>query len=78
MKDVVCSLNLRDGNWPHDVSTWRWRSLAKYHFVALMVQVNSPLNYESIYIEAKTVLLHATKALGRRGGIGPTHSRPRH
>jgi hypothetical protein len=29
-----------------------------------MVRVNSPLNCESIYIEAKAVLLHATEALG--------------
>jgi hypothetical protein len=28
--------------------------------------------------KAKAVPLHATKALGRRGGIAPTHSRPRH
>jgi hypothetical protein len=29
------------------------------------------------YAKAKAVLLHATKAAGGRGGITPTHSRPR-
>jgi hypothetical protein len=28
--------------------------------------------------KAKAVPLHATKALGGREGIAPTHSRPRH
>jgi hypothetical protein len=28
--------------------------------------------------KAKAVQLHAMKALGERGGIAPTHSRPRH
>jgi hypothetical protein len=27
-------------------------------------------------MKKQTVALHATKALGRRGGIAPTHSRP--
>jgi hypothetical protein len=30
------------------------------------------------YTKAKDVPLHAMKALGGRGGIAPTHSRPRH
>jgi hypothetical protein len=29
-------------------------------------------------LKAKAVPLHATKALGGRGGIAPTRSRPRH
>jgi hypothetical protein len=29
-------------------------------------------------LKAKAVPLHATEALGWRGGIAPTHSRPRH
>jgi hypothetical protein len=28
--------------------------------------------------KAKAVPLHATMALGGRGGLSPTHSRPRH
>jgi hypothetical protein len=28
--------------------------------------------------KGKAVPLHAMEALGRRGGIAPTHSRPRH
>jgi hypothetical protein len=32
----------------------------------------------SALVKAKTVTLHATGALGGRGGIAPTHSRPRH
>jgi len=31
-----------------------------------------------IQLKAKAVPLHATKALGERGSIAPTHSRPRH
>jgi hypothetical protein len=31
-----------------------------------------------VNIKAKAVLLHATKAPGRRGCIAPTHSRPWH
>jgi hypothetical protein len=30
------------------------------------------------YIKSKAVPLHAMEALGGRGGIAPTHSRPRH
>jgi hypothetical protein len=30
------------------------------------------------FAKAKAVALHATKALGGRGGIAPTHSRPWH
>jgi hypothetical protein len=29
-------------------------------------------------VKSKAVPLHAMEALGRRGGIAPTHSRPRH
>jgi hypothetical protein len=29
-------------------------------------------------VKGKAVPLHAMEALGRRGGIAPTHSRPRH
>jgi hypothetical protein len=29
-------------------------------------------------IKGKTVQLHAMEGLGGRGGIAPTHSRPRH
>jgi hypothetical protein len=32
------------------------------------------LKYINIRLKAKAVPLHAMKALGRRGGIGPTHS----
>jgi hypothetical protein len=31
-----------------------------------------------IILVSKAVPLHAMKALGRRGGTAPTHSRPRH
>jgi hypothetical protein len=31
-----------------------------------------------VQAKAKAVPLHATKALGSRGDIAPTHSRPRH
>jgi hypothetical protein len=30
------------------------------------------------WVKAKDVPLHATQALGGRGSIAPTHSRPRH
>jgi hypothetical protein len=30
------------------------------------------------FVESKAVPLHAMEALGGRGGIAPTHSRPRH
>jgi hypothetical protein len=30
------------------------------------------------YIKGKAVPLHAMEALGGKGGIAPTHSRPRH
>jgi hypothetical protein len=29
-------------------------------------------------VKKKVIPLHAMEALGRRGGIAPTHSRPRH
>jgi hypothetical protein len=32
----------------------------------------------SEYVKGKAVPLHAMEALGGRGGIAPTHSRPRH
>jgi hypothetical protein len=31
-----------------------------------------------IVLKSKAVPLHAMEALGGRGGIAPTHSRPRH
>jgi hypothetical protein len=31
-----------------------------------------------VKVKSKTVPLHAMKALGGRGYIAPTHSRPRH
>jgi hypothetical protein len=37
-----------------------------------------PLSKEAIKVKSKAVLLHAMEALGGRGGIVPTHSRPRH
>jgi hypothetical protein len=44
--------------------------------------VNGKFNYPVLvyYIryKAKALPLHATKALGWRGSIAPTHSRPRH
>jgi hypothetical protein len=33
---------------------------------------------EASKVESKAVPLHAMKALGGKGGIAPTHSRPRH
>jgi hypothetical protein len=35
-------------------------------------------NVLKIYFKAKAVPLHATVALRERGGIAPTHFRPRH
>jgi hypothetical protein len=43
--------------------------------------INSMLHSCSIevtYVPLKAVLLHAMEVLGVRGGIAPTHSRPRH
>jgi hypothetical protein len=31
-----------------------------------------------VFVDVKAVPLHAMEALGGRGGIAPTHSRPRH
>jgi hypothetical protein len=38
----------------------------------------SPIGCLNDKIKAKAVPLHATITLGGRGGIAPTHSRPRH
>jgi hypothetical protein len=35
-------------------------------------------SYTMILSRGKAVPLHAMEALGGRGGIAPTHSRPRH
>jgi hypothetical protein len=40
-----------------------------------MVYVNTG---KVIMVKRKAVPLHAMEALGWRGGIAPTHSRPRH
>jgi hypothetical protein len=32
----------------------------------------------ALIVKGKAVPLHAMEALGGRGGIAPTHSRPRH
>jgi hypothetical protein len=34
--------------------------------------------WDCFKVKSKAVLLHAMEALGGRGGIAPTHSRPRH
>jgi len=47
-----------------------------FHGMCLAVEAQTLLG--RIGIKAKAVPLHAMKALGGRGGIAPTHSRPRH
>jgi hypothetical protein len=42
-----------------------------YYLLTMMLNIRR-------YVKAKTVPLHATEALGWRGGIALTHSRPRH
>jgi hypothetical protein len=37
-----------------------------------------PFKRSSSGVKGKVVPLHAMEALGGRGGIAPTHSRPRH
>jgi hypothetical protein len=37
-----------------------------------------PFNTFTILIKVKAVPLHAMKALGGRGSIAPTHSKPQH
>jgi hypothetical protein len=34
--------------------------------------------FDSVHVKGKAVPLHAMEALGGRGVIAPTHSRPRH
>jgi hypothetical protein len=56
-----------------DLSTLQF---AKYSSVAEKIK---KLCYSNeIIIFFKAVPLHAMEALGGRGGIAPTHSRPRH
>jgi hypothetical protein len=45
------------------------------HSEELHILYSSPNIIKS---KSKAVPLHAMKTLGRRGGIAPTHSRPRH
>jgi hypothetical protein len=48
----------------------------------ILVFFREPLNSDEVYNvkskKSKAVPLHAMEALGGRGGIAPTHSRPRH
>jgi hypothetical protein len=66
-------------------------SLAKNPHILLEMSINikfhidirgSHINIGGIHIghidKGKAIPLHAMEALGGRGGIAPTHSRPRH
>jgi hypothetical protein len=44
----------------------------------LLGDLGGVLSVLVVLIKAKAVPLHATEALGGRGGIAPTHSRPRY
>jgi hypothetical protein len=56
----------------------------KYDVQIKGMQQHSGENYimrfviSTLYVKAKAVPLHVTKALGWRGRIAPTHSQPRH
>jgi hypothetical protein len=54
-----------------DEGTGEWRKLYNEALHILYTSLN-------IICKGKAVPLHAMKALGGRGGIAPTHSRPRH
>jgi hypothetical protein len=60
------------------------KALHVIEFTAMVLHIRSISgsngdNYEDDQkLKAKAVPLHTTKALGRRRGIAPTHSRPRH
>jgi hypothetical protein len=54
-------------------------SLLILHFMLFNEDTRAELNIYSVNEKkGKAVPLHAIEALGGRGGIAPTHSRPRH
>jgi hypothetical protein len=56
-----------------------WDFLTTHEQLSALQQLRSSVKFiTSTGIKSKAVPLHAMEALGGRGGIAPTHSRPRH
>jgi hypothetical protein len=57
---------------------WRCLRTVMRIFVPKRAVVKRGNNLHRLLFKGKAVPLHAMEALGGRGGIAPTHSRPRH
>jgi hypothetical protein len=64
------------------VSGWMWLAGSQFSHNDLNYWLTANLKtlfqLYGLHNKSKAVPLHAMKALGGRGGIAPTHSRPQH
>jgi hypothetical protein len=66
--------------WAHATLGWSRGLLLRTWYGSKIQGVSSVdlLGDCLVKVKSKAVPLHAMEALGRRGGIAPTHSRPRY
>jgi hypothetical protein len=59
-------------------SYYFYNNKLKSYILASCFSTNDKKLSYTVYVKSIAVPLHAMEALGGRGGIAPTHSRPRH